>query len=747
MANISRRDFLKFIGAGGIGAGAGYIYAESVKKTVEFLVPQVIPPEDWSPGVATWYNSLCGQCPAGCGISVRIREGRAKKIEGNPVHPVNQGRLCALGQSGLNALYNPDRIRTPLRLTGARGSGEYEPIDWDEAMTSLGGRLGSMKIQGAADRIHLLTGTVRGHLDLLLARFMEQLGAPTYLQYDYTHPHSLYAANRMVFGVDRLPYYDIRNSDLLLSFGADYLGMWISPVHHSLSYGHLRQGRPGHRGTCVQIEPRMSLSGASADRWIPAPPGTEGLLALAIAEALVDGGGYDGADRADWSAALRPFKASKLAPTIGVDAAVVAELTDAIRRAEHPLAIGGGPAAEGSHGTAAMTAVNVLNHLAGSLGRRGGVLFGADPVVADDWRVRQASYARMMEHAQIMGRGDVDVLLLHGTNPVFNLPQASGYTAALDKVGTIVALSSFMDDTTAMADLILPTNVYLESWGDDVPEPGVGLPLATLSQPVVTRIHDSRSAGDIVLGLAHQIGGELPAELPWTTMEEYIRHSWRQIYSVEAGGTDAGFDEFWKDALRSGVWARNRAEMEAAPTVSPAVLAQAGSAASEFDGAENDYPFVLQPMMTQGFVDGRGANLPWQQELPDPLTSVVFSTWVELNPTTAAELDLEEGDVVEVSSSAGTLAAPVFIYQAIRPDVVAIPIGQGHTRFGRFAEGRGTNPLDLVATVTDESSGALATAATRVTIRKTGERLSLIKTDGVSRDLGRQILGPAKEHA
>jgi anaerobic selenocysteine-containing dehydrogenase len=748
MSKVSRRDFLKFVGAGGVGAGGGFLFAEAIKKPVEYLIPQVVPPEDWSPGVATWFNTSCRQCSAGCGVSVRIREGRAKKIEGNPAHPVNQGRLCALGQSGLNALYNPDRIRTPLRRTGPRGSGEYEAISWDEAMTTLSTRLGVLKINKGGDRLHLLSGTERGHLDHLLERFMGEMGSGRYLQYDYTHPHNLYEANRMCFGEEFLPYYDIRNSDFLVSFGADYLGMWLSPVHHSLGFGHMRQGRDDHRGVCVQVEPRMSLSGASADQWVHARPGSEGLLALAMAHAIVKNGSYKGTDRADWGRALASYSPAGVAEATGVSAADIENLAKKFASSEHSLAIGGGAAGDGPNGLETLVAVNVLNYLAGNIGQRGGVLFNAAPMLGTGWLGRQASYRRMKQFAESMNSGEVEILLVHGTNPVFSLPESSGLRAALGKVDYIVGLSSFMDETTLLADLILPTDVYLESWGDDVPEPGVGIQVATISQPTVNRIFDTRSAGDIILQLAHQIGGELPAVLPWTTMEEYVRDAWRAIYVEDQGeAAEADFDQFWNDAVRSGVWARTSSRPPPGTSVTPAVLASAGARPPVHDGAESDYPFVLTTGLSQTFLDGRGANLPWQQELPDPLTSIVYGSWVELNPETARQMDVVEGDVVEVSSSAGSVEAPVFVYQAIRPDVVAMPLGQGHQAFGRYAKGRGVSPIDLMAEVVDDTTGALATGATRVRLRKTGRNVKIVKTDGVSRDLGRQILGPAGKHS
>ena len=162
-SKINRRDFLQFTGAGALGVGAGVLYAESIKKNVELLIPQVIPPEDYSPGIATWYNTVCNQCSAGCGIQVRTREGRAKFVAGNPAHPVSQGKVCARGQAGLNALYNPDRIRTPLKRDGERGSGQFVEITWEEALNEVSTRLANLKLQDLSGGVHLLSGSERGH--------------------------------------------------------------------------------------------------------------------------------------------------------------------------------------------------------------------------------------------------------------------------------------------------------------------------------------------------------------------------------------------------------------------------------------------------------------------------------------------------------------------------------------------------------------------------------------------------------
>ena len=745
MSKISRRDLLQYIGAGGVGTGAGYLFAEAIKRPVEFLIPPVVPPEDYSPGVATWYNTVCNQCSAGCGISVRTREGRAKKIEGNPAHPVNQGRLCARGQAGLNALYNPDRIRAPLKRVGERGDGAFEAISWDEALTQVAGRLGRLKIEDRADRVQLLTGGIRGHLGELFEQFITLLGSDRYAQYDFTYPANLRLANRLSFGIEHLPYYDIANCDFLLSFGADYLGTWLSPVHFSLGYGQLRQGRE-QRGRCIQIEPRMSLSGANADEWIAAVPGSEGVLALGIARILVADGTYTGSDRDAWQRALEPYSGDRVAAATGVASERVQQLAAEFGSSKASLAIGGGAAAAGTNAVASLVAVNALNHLAGNLGRPGGIIFNSPPVFGS--ATRHAGLTQMTELAASMQDGAIEVLLLHDTNPIYAMPDAAGFADAMAAVPTIVAMSSFMDETTAMADLILPTDTYLEAWGDDAPEPGVGLPVASISQPVVARVYDTRSVGDIVLSLARRIGFELPVALPWASTEEFIKDAWRKVYAeLDPQADGAGFEEFWLAALEAGVWGRVEATGGPGDAPAPSTIPDIDDAAATFAGDTAEFPFILHPYLSATLFDGRGANLPWLQELPDQMTSVVYGSWIELNPATAGELGIRDGDLIEVESPAGSIRAPAYLFPAIEPGVVAMPFGQGHTAYGRYAQNRGVNPVQLVALQSDQQSGELAWAGTRVKLRNTGERARVVRNDGISRTLGRQILHPEQNHA
>jgi anaerobic selenocysteine-containing dehydrogenase len=339
-------------------------------------------------------------------------------------------------------------------------------------------------------------------------------------------------------------------------------------------------------------------------------------------------------------------------------------------------------------------------------------------------------------------QGNIDVLIVNNTNPVFTLPAASGFRDALASIPTIVSLSSFMDETTILADVVLPSHTYLESWGDDMPEPGVGFSVGAISQPVVAPLYKTRATGDIVLGLAGKLG--FAESLPWASMEDFLQAGWREIHARGAGES-ADFDAFWRDVIVAGVWGENLRRNDS-KVIDTSVIEGIGMPAPRFAGDSDNYPFILHPYLTTAMHDGRGANLPWMQELPDPMTGIVYGSWVEINPATAKEIGLKDGDVVTVTSLDGSIEAPVLTFPAIMPGVVAMPIGQGHRALGRYARNRGTNPIEILAPETEPASGSLATSATRVALAATGRRAGPVKTGGESRQLGRGIVQSTGNH-
>ena len=296
---MERRNFFK------LAALTGAVAALDSCGSPDHQLIRFVPEETLVPGIATWKPSICTLCPAGCGLLVRVMQGDAevvrkgqlgvikmglaKKLEGNPMHPVNRGKLCAWGQAGLQALYHPDRLRGPLKRKGDRGSGEFQEISWDDATKELTSQLSTLHQSGGAGSVAFLTSPLRGQRRELIERFLKAYGAPPSVTYEPLDDAVLRQANLLSFGWPELPTLDLARADYVISFGADFLGTWNSPVSQSIGYGEMRQGRNDHRGRFVQVEARMSQTGANADEWVPCKPGTEGILALGVAHVILSG--------------------------------------------------------------------------------------------------------------------------------------------------------------------------------------------------------------------------------------------------------------------------------------------------------------------------------------------------------------------------------------------------------------------------------------------------------------------------
>lgn len=287
-----------------------------------------VPDEDITPGIAEWRPTVCPLCAAGCGLTVRVmdadldvvRDGQAgvvrilaaKKLEGSAAHPVNHGGLCARGQAAIQVTYHPDRITQPLRRVGNRGDGRYEAMSWDDALAEIVQRLDALEATGSQKALACIARPGSGHRAALIAQFLARYGAPRAVAYELFGDGVLRRANALSFGREQLPTFDLPNARFVLGFGADVLGTWNSPVAHAHGYGLMRQGRPGIRGAFVQVEPRMSQTGANADEWVPARPGSDGVLALGLANVIIaaklrpaDAAGRAGGLIEGWSTGLR----------------------------------------------------------------------------------------------------------------------------------------------------------------------------------------------------------------------------------------------------------------------------------------------------------------------------------------------------------------------------------------------------------------------------------------------------------
>jgi molybdopterin-containing oxidoreductase family iron-sulfur binding subunit len=686
----SRRTFLKVLGVGGAGAATA---ACGPPDFADKLVSNLVQEEGITPGVNETYATVVRDAgPEPLAVHATVRDGRVLKLEVNDRFGGGNG-LTALAQSTLQDLYDPDRVTGPRR---SAGDGTYDDATWEEVDAALAGA-----VQGGG--VVLLTGAVTGTNARFMAEWAAALGAE-HIAYEPFGNEALMAGRAGVHGTSGLPRYDLAAADRIVCFGADFLGTWLSPTDLAAGFAASRDidasGHPHAKFTYVG--PRLGVTGANADEWIEARAGTEGQVAMAIANVIAANRGV----ALSTGSGVTP---ESVAESTGVPADRIRALADELASASSAVAIPPGIESQGPDAAAAHQAVALLNETLGAVGRT---------VHNDDGPANgtTASFADMQALIARMSGGQVQTLIVSGCNPSFTLPESTGFRTATQSVQNVISISSHMTETATASSWVLPCNHDLESWNDA----DLGGGTMALGQPAMLPIFDTRQREDILLAAARAAGQELGAP----DYATYLRNVWLPQVGGENG---------WLDALRRG--GATFAAVDAAPDAGDATTD--GGIVQFSQGAGSGTQLVVYP--TVQYYDGRGANRSWMQELPDPVTQAVWTTWVEMHPDMAEQLGVRQGDVVRVESSAGAIEAPAYVYEAIRADTVAVPIGQGHWAYGRNAAGRGANPLDLLAPTADAGSGALAFAGTSVTVTPTGTRGRLVITQGSHDDLGREI--------
>jgi anaerobic selenocysteine-containing dehydrogenase len=699
---MDRRDFIKLTAITGTSATLASC------GNPEHQLIRFVPDDDVVPGVAEWKPSICPMCAAGCGLTVRVmdadvdtvRNGQAgvvtlavaKKLEGQPDHPVNRGGLCARGQAAIQVTYHPDRLTQPMKRKGARGSAEFEPIAWDAAITELVGKLDALSANGQQKALAVLTRPGHGGRVRALAEFAAKFGAAAPIVFEPFGNDTLRRANALSFGHEQLPTFDLARSRFVLSFGADLLGTWNSPVSQSAAYGEMRRGNPQTRGKLVQVEPRMTLTGANADEWVAAKPGTEGVVALGLAQVILanklrpsEGAVRAAAHLDGWSAGLTGYTPDRVEQITGVPAKRLDRLARELVAFPPAVAIVGGAPLAQSNGMFTGLAVNALNALLGAVDQPGGIFFTPGVPAATPFKT-----------TALDALGSAQVLLVADADLIYGTPNALKARDTLANIPFIVSFGSFVDDTSAFADLILPDHSFLESWVDSTPESGALEAVTTVAGPVMKPLYQTRATADVLIEVAGKL--KAPLALPWKTAEEVAKAK-----QPVGGGLQTV-------STRNG--------QKTVPSTEGDKPGPYKFEEAKFDGDAKDYPFHLLPYQSVMFGDGSSAHLPWLQELPDPLTSAMWSSWVEINPQTASRMGIADGDVLEIASAHGTLRAPAVIFPGIAPDIVAMPVGQGHEHFTRYASRRGANPIAILAPLTEPDTGTLAWAATRVKVTR-----------------------------
>ena len=757
---LTRRNFLAWAGLSAIGAVACDVIQD---EELSLQSPRSLP-EDLVKGRDNWYATLGRNATDGEGVIVRVMEGRAKKIQGNPKYPVNLGKQSARSEVGLQALYHPDRIAGPMRRVGPRGSGQYQAIQWEPEALDILRRELRARSQGMA----LITEPLRGHLGMIADRFATSVGG-RHLGFETLDDTTYRTAVREVFGQNRLPDFDIGNANYVISFGADFLSTWGASTRLATAYGEFRQGSQrqvqGDRGYLVHVDPRFSLTAANADEWLPIRPGMEGYLALSLAYVILSEGmqaqdaDVDALTNGQGAAALEAYAPERIAGMLGIPEKVhpgkstaekIRDLANNFSHHTPSIALGGDSAGAQSNGQFNLMAIYALNYLVGSVGGKGGVRFNpGSPLGALPSSANVGTSRDWAGLANDIRSGTTRMVLVHDANPVYGLPASLGFESALNRDDLfIVSFSSFMDETTIMADLILPDRVFLEDWGDDIPEPGPGFRVIGMQQPVVNPLSDldPRSFGDLLLSMAQEMGQE--NALPWPNIEAALKESTETLFKSGRGTSRevASAGDLWNLMLQQGGWWDEEAT-QPMPAPPAGLLSNIAGQGREPSYAGNG-DFYLLPFAHNSLLDGRYAHIPWMQGLPDPITTVTWQTWVELNVLTAEQMGLREGDVVRVETDSGRITGVLYPNPALPPNAVAVPLGQGRRVGSDYATGgdprESSNVMDLLSANHTAENGALAWAGHRARVVPTGESLKVAKFEGIfpAREVG---LTPGEE--
>lgn len=823
---LSRRSFLASLGGAAASAAGLKAFGQGAQSPAQLLA-------EWSNHEEQFRVSICQQCPGGCGILARVVDGDLVRISGNPLHPVNQGGLCMKGLAGMQVLYDPDRIRSPLERQGDRGSGRWKPISWEQALDRVAAQLQTLRQSGKAHTVAFLGGQYRGLVDQLFDRFCRAYGTPNYLRLRCLDAGRGSPSAYYMQGLRHPLTYDLERCRYILSFGCNFLESWVSTVQQQKTFGRFREGTDGAGTQLVMVDPRFSVTAAKADLWLPLRPGTDAALALGLAHIIIQEGHYDSKfvreksfGFEDWeepsgarhigfkTLVMEEYPPEKVAAITGIPVEQLFRVARGFAGSRVAIALGErGPAFQ-ANDLYTRLAIHSLNALVGSIGRAGGIMRqGSLPLKSwqdftpDEFARRGLDQPRIdhpAERAMFYGeRGahrlprnvlaeapyQLNALFLYYTNPLFSRPAREEWTRALAKIPFLVSFSPFMDETAQQADLILPDCTYLERWRDDEITHLAGITSFAIGEPVVPPLYDTRATEDVVLQLAHLLGEPVARALPWARFGDLLREKAEGLYQAGRGHivmpsgrehfeailarqgywqkTFDTFDEFWSELLRKGAWwdpndsyvgprqliktpshkfeffsQLLRKELEEmaggnanGPPADPAPALErlAASLGLEARGdllflphfeppAEHEgdsaYPFLLSTYKLMSLAGGKGGNQPWLQQEAAVLVEGGWDSWLEINPETAVEHGIEDGDPVWLESPWGRIRVTARFFPGTPPRELHMPYGWGHRAYGRWARKRGQNPNDILEQRIEPFGGLPAWAGTRVRLTK-----------------------------
>jgi len=721
---IDRRAFLSL----GLGAAAGTAITPLPWKLIDdsSIWTQNWP---WTPippvGKVTHVNSVCTLCPGGCGITVRKSGDRAIKIEGRDDHPVNKGGICMLGLSGLQLLYGPTRIQTPLKRVGERGDNKYKPISWTEALTTLQKSLQKLRDDNKSSEMACILGNHSDNCIELFKRLCQAYGTPNVFQMPSAQDITAEGLKRMQ-GDDSSIAYDLENADYILSFGSALMDGWGAPVNMYQTHGERKSALKPSKARLVHIDYRLSNTAAKADSWFAVKPGTEAILAMAMAQYIIHEHRYNHNFARKYVQGLDAFKSmldksytpEKAASITGLDSEIIRFLAKDFSQAKRPVALFGRGCLESAGSVQEFMAIHALNALVGNINEKGGV-WAKPEITLQNWKPAELDGIaidglnqkpidpdsttknnrphRLIDAISQSNSSPVSCLLVYGANPVYQLSNQSSVQKAFAKIPMVVSFSSFMDETAIVSDLILPDHFYLEKMCATMTPPGIQKPIISLQKPVIKPIHETRHSGDVVINLAKKMGGAIANAFPWANYEACLKkrmgYNWKELEKK-------GFveDSTYKPVRRFSTVSRKFefiSDKKQKIQFEPIAI----------DGDMKKYPLLLVPCDSIRLVADGSPTPPFMIKTLEDSVLKGNDVLIEINSLTAKKLGLRHNDVASLSTPQGSARVRVNVHEGIMPDVVAIPRGLGHTAYDDYLSGKGVNYMSLIKPVEDLVTG------------------------------------------
>jgi MoCo/4Fe-4S cofactor protein with predicted Tat translocation signal len=696
----ARREFLKLMGASlALTSAAGCI-----RRPVQKIVPYVKQPEEVTLGTSNWYTSTYFDGSEGLGLLIKSREGRPVHIQGNPSYPLNKGAVSARAQASLLSLYDPERLQKPMRnlFNEKKTNKETVNVSWEELDKKVVEEL-------KKGSVHILSGNIASPAtQAVISDFGKAFGAE-HTVWEPLAADDVSDSQKKSFGEASVPSFRFDLAKTIVSIDADFLGTWISPVAFTRQYSAGRKN-PSAMSRMISFDSTYSLTGANADIRFRIKPSQQLDVVMGLIYE-VSNLGKSVSEGAKSSVSTYKDAATRL----GISPEAFKKVAeDLVKNAGQSLVVSGGLQTRTEDAEQLHAAVNYLNSILGNEGKT--VHAGAGNPH------NKASYSNLMNLIAKMKQGAVKTLIIYRSNPIYALSADFGFADALKKVNTVIYAGETMDETAINAHFVATDNHALETWNDSEFSKGV----VALHQPLIRTMYDTRSFQLSLMTWAFMANLGPKRLTTYETFYDYLRAFYKEEMAPKmARGQD--FENFWNDLLQKGV---------SGDVSTSAGRSFKGEAVSNLKkkNTTSGYELALYSKIQIG--DGTLANVGWMQELPDPVTKIVWDNYASISLKTAESLKLKEGDLVEVKVGNKKLEIPAHIQPGLHDDVVAIAVGYGRTHAGKVGNGVGQNAYTL-ATVKNDMA---LFAGVPVEIKKLGTSYKLVTTQGHDSMEGRQIV-------